>query len=180
MGYMGHSSMCFVAIVGGALAIGGVVGSDAGNHRVVPAPVPQFLPAHQHGFQQDNSIIMALAGAERIFKMMEEERRGRGLCHSGERKFEGDEWSSRRAHHNIWPGCTPGEADCPTTRLRGVVELIEVDFGYSRKKPGPYTLCSIDADPAKDRIRGCHRRGKDDDHEYFQTVLRHRRRQDPL
>ena len=75
MGNIGNLLYVLVAVVGGALALSGVVGDS-----ITIGVIASFLqltksftmPVTQIS-QQFNSIIMALAGAERIFELMDEE-----------------------------------------------------------------------------------------------------------
>ena len=71
VGNLGNMQYILLAIVGGALAIGGVGGLTLGGvvsflqlSRSFTQPITQVS-------NQMNSIIMALAGAERIFALMD-------------------------------------------------------------------------------------------------------------
>ena len=72
MNNLGHLQYALIAIAGGALAIGGVGGLTLGGiaaflqlSRSFTMPIGQIA-------QQFNVMVMALAGAERIFEMMDE------------------------------------------------------------------------------------------------------------
>ena len=73
IGNMGNLQFVLTAIFGGVLSVAGVGGITLG----VMASYLQFTRSFTQPFmqiaQQFNSIIMALAGAERIFHMIDEE-----------------------------------------------------------------------------------------------------------
>ena len=73
MGNLGNLQYVLIAIVGGALALGGVGGLTLGVIASFLQLSKSFtMPINQIS-QQLNSIVMALAGAERIFNLMDEE-----------------------------------------------------------------------------------------------------------
>ena len=75
IGNMGNLQFVLTAIFGGVLSVAGIGGITLG----IMASYLQFTRSFTQPFmqiaQQFNSIIMALAGAERIFHMIDEERR---------------------------------------------------------------------------------------------------------
>jgi len=104
------------AIVGGLLALTGVTGLSLGSlasyltfHKNFSMPVNQVT-------MQVNAIIMGLAGAERIFELMDEE------CEE---------------HTGIWAWKHFHKADGTTTytRQEGDVIFADVDFAYVSEKP---------------------------------------------
>ena len=71
---IGNIQYVIVAMAGGLMALGGfATGITPGRHRRLP-PALQELPAtpSARSSQQLNSVIMGLAGAERIFQLMDE------------------------------------------------------------------------------------------------------------
>ena len=73
MGNLGHLQYVLIAMVGGALAIGGVGGLTLGGIAAFLQLSRSFTQPISQISQQFNSVIMALAGAERIFDLMDEE-----------------------------------------------------------------------------------------------------------
>ena len=72
MNNLGHLQYALIAIAGGALAIGGVGGLTLGGIAAFLQLSRSFtMPIGQRA-QQFNVMVMALAGAERIFEMMDE------------------------------------------------------------------------------------------------------------
>ena len=69
---LGNISYAVCALVGAAMAVGGVSGMTLGTVVAFLSLNKGFnMPISQVSMQA-NSVIMALAGAERIFKMMDE------------------------------------------------------------------------------------------------------------
>lgn len=73
MANLGNLQYVLIAIIGGALALNGVAGLTLGVIASFLQLSKSFtMPINQIS-QQLNSIVMALAGAERIFNLMDEE-----------------------------------------------------------------------------------------------------------
>ena len=73
MANLGNLQYVIIAIIGGALALNGVAGLTLGVIASFLQLSKSFtMPINQIS-QQLNSIVMALAGAERIFNLMDEE-----------------------------------------------------------------------------------------------------------
>ncbi len=88
--------------------------------------------------QQMNSIVMGLAGAERIFALMDEKPEVDDgyvtlvRCNLGE-NGEITETAERTGH---WAWKHPhGDGSLTYTRLQGDVRMVDVDFGYEENKP---------------------------------------------
>ena len=150
MANMGHFQYVLVAIVGGALAIGGVGGLTLGTIASFLLLSRGFTQPISMVSQQLNSIIMALAGAERIFNLMDEEpEQDEGYVTLVNAKYDGDELTEADERTNIWAWKHPhGDGTLTYTLLRGDVELHDVDFGYVPEKPVLHDV-TIDADPGK-------------------------------
>ncbi len=134
---MGNISYVICAIVGGILALGGVGGFTLGGLASFLTFNKSFnMPINQVS-QQLNAIVMAMAGAERIFKLMDEvpevdkgyvtlvnarEENGR-LVESKERTGR---WAWKHTHQ------ADGSVDY--VELKGDVVFDDVDFGYDDKK----------------------------------------------
>ncbi|MBO5312584.1 MAG: ABC transporter ATP-binding protein [Clostridia bacterium] len=88
--------------------------------------------------QQANAIIMALAGAERIFELLDEEPEvDNGYVTLVNAKYnENGELTETPEHTGIWAWKHPhsGDGSVSYTLLRGDVRLTEVDFGYVEEK----------------------------------------------
>ena len=136
---IGNLLYVLVAVVGGALALSGVVGNS-----ITIGVIASFLqltksftqPVTQIS-QQFNSIVMALAGAERIFELMDEEPEvDNGYVTLVNAKYDKNgELVETPEKTNIWAWKHPHEDGTTTyTQVRGDVRFFDVDFGYNPDK----------------------------------------------
>ncbi|MBR0026395.1 MAG: ABC transporter ATP-binding protein [Clostridia bacterium] len=137
MGNLGHLQYAIIAIAGGALAIGGVSGLTLGTIASFLLLSRSFtMPINQIS-QQLNSIVMALAGAGRIFKLLDEEPEAdEGYVTLVNAKYENGELVETSERTGLWAWRHPHKADGTVTykEVRGDVVLTEVDFGYVEDK----------------------------------------------
>lgn len=137
MGNLGYINYVLTAIVGGVLAIGGIGGFTLGSlasflqlTRTLNQPIGQMS-------QQFNSVIMALAGAERIFEMLDEEHEvDEGYVTLVNAKIKEDgSIEEVKERTGIWAWKHPhSDGSITYTRLLGDVVFDDVDFGYNEKK----------------------------------------------
>ena len=135
---IGNLSYVLCAIVGGALAAGGYLGLTIGTLVSFLTLNKSFNHPINQVSQQANSIIMALAGAERVFALLDEEpekdegyvtlvnakRSSDGsLCECAERTGL---WAWKHTHRDT------GKTDY--VELRGDIVMDGVDFGYTDEK----------------------------------------------
>ena len=149
MGNLGYLQYVLIACVGGSLAVAGVpnirlaaVGAVSVLSISVMIPFLELSrsitrPITQMS-QQLNSIAMALAGAKRIFKMMDEKSElDAGYVTLVNAKYdENGNLGECDEHTGIWAWKHPHVQDGTVTytRLRGDVRLTDVDFGYVEGK----------------------------------------------
>ena len=130
---IGNLLYVLVAVVGGALALSGVVGSS-----ITIGVIASFLqltksftqPVTQIS-QQFNSIVMALAGAERIFELMDEEPEvDDGYVTLVNAKYDKNgELVETPEKTNIWAWKHPHEDGTTTyTQVRGDVRVLRCGF----------------------------------------------------
>ena len=143
---MGHLLYVVLAIAGGALAIGGVTNvSLAGTGPLTLGSIVAFLtlsrnfmmPINQMA-QQINFIAMAVAGAGRIFALMDEEPEAdAGYVHLVNAKEVDGELTETPEHTGLWAWKHPHSADGSVTytKLAGDVVMEHVDFAYEPEKP---------------------------------------------
>ncbi len=138
MGNLGYLNYVIVAIFGGYLAINGINGFAIANlipflqfTRRFNMPISQFS-------QQLNSIIMALAGAERIFALLDEqEEKDEGyVTLVNAKEDENGDLTECEERTGVWAWKHPHSADgtITYTRLRGDIVFEHVDFGYTDDK----------------------------------------------
>lgn len=139
MSNIGNLLYVLVAVVGGTLALSGVVGSS-----ITIGVIASFLqltksftmPVTQIS-QQFNSIIMALAGAERIFELMDEEpEQDNGYVTLVNAKYDKQgNLVETPDKTNIWAWKHPHEDGTITyQQVKGDVRFYDVDFGYNPDK----------------------------------------------
>lgn len=144
MNNMGYVLYVLVAIVGGALAIKGVVNvSLRGTGVLTLGAIASFLQLSRNFInpigqisQQLNMIVMALAGAERIFELLDEESEtDNGYVTLVNAKRVNGELVETRERTGMWAWKHPHEDGTLTyTELKGEVVLDGVDFGYNPEK----------------------------------------------
>ena len=135
-GNLGHLQYVLVAIVGGVLAINGIGGLTLGAIASFLQLSKSFnMPINQIS-QQFNSIVMALAGAERIFELMDEEpEKDDGYVTLVNAKIENGNVIETKEHTGLWAWKHPhADGSITYTQLKGEVVLSEVDFGYTDEK----------------------------------------------
>lgn len=135
---IGNISYVLCAVVGALLALGGYSGLTLGTlvsflslNKSFTQPVTQIS-------QQVNSIVMAMAGAQRIFKMLDEkpeEDAGYVELVNARENPDGS-LTETTEHTGIWAWKHPHSADGSVTytKLEGGVTFDDVDFGYDSKK----------------------------------------------
>lgn len=138
MNNLGHLQYVLIAIVGGALAISGVGGLTLGGIASFLQLSNSFtMPINQIS-QQLNSIIMALAGAQRIFDLMDEEpETDEGYVTLVNARIDEKTGGITECteHTGVWAWKHPhGDGSVTYTRLTGDVRFFDVDFGYEENK----------------------------------------------
>ena len=135
IGNMGNLQFVLTAVFGGILSVAGIGGITLG----IMASYLQFTRSFTQPFmqisQQFNSIIMALAGAERIFNMIDEEPE----TDDGYVTLVNAKWSSDGTltecpdRTGIWAWKHPHHADGTVTytELKGDVRFFDMSFGYT-------------------------------------------------
>ena len=134
---LGNVSYAVCALVGAAMAVGNVGGMTLGTVMAFLALNKSFnMPISQVSMQA-NSIIMALAGAERIFKMMDEPSEAdEGYVTLVNAKYDRDDnLVETKERTGIWAWKHPHH-DGTTTyhKLAGDITFTGVDFGYVPEK----------------------------------------------
>lgn len=142
---MGYVLYVIVAIAGGAMAIAGTPNLTlTGMNVVTLGMIATFLQlsrsfAHPIGqiSQQFASIIMALAGAKRIFELLDaKSEEDHGYVTLVNAKIsENGEVTESDTRTGIWAWKHPHKDGSVTyTELKGDIQLNEVDFGYVPEK----------------------------------------------
>ena len=138
IGNIGNLQFVLTAVLGGFLSVIGVGGITLG----VMASYLQFTKSFTQPFmqvaQQFNSIVMALAGAERIFQLIDEEpEKDEGyVTLVNARKDENGNITECKERTGMWAWKHPHSADGSVsyTELTGDVVFENVTFGYNEDK----------------------------------------------
>ena len=134
---LGNVNYVVCAVAGGMLAINGIGGFTLGGlasfltfNKSIGMPVNQIS-------QQLNSIVMALAGAKRIFDLMDEKpEEDHGYVTLVNAKWENGQLTESQERTGHWAWKHYHKADDTTTyvELKGDMVLDGVDFGYNEDK----------------------------------------------
>ena len=134
---MGNISYVICAIVGGALALHGVGGFTLGGLASFLTFNKSFnMPINQVS-QQLNAVVMALAGADRIFRLLDEEPEADNgyvtLVNAKEVDGKLTETQERTGRW-AWKHTHQADGSVDYVELKGDVVFDDVDFGYDDKK----------------------------------------------
>lgn len=134
---LGNVSYVLCAIVGGALALGGVGGFTLGGLASFLTFNKSFsMPINQVSMQL-NAIVMAMAGADRIFTLLDEEAEADdGYVTLVNAKEQGGKLVPAAERTGRWAWKHTHRADGTTdyVEVQGNVVFNEVDFGYTDEK----------------------------------------------
>ena len=137
-GNLGNISYVLCAIVGALLALSGYTGLTLGTlvaflnlNKNATQPVSQIS-------QQTSSVVMAMAGAQRVFDLMDAlPERDEGYVELvNAREDRNGSLVECEERTNVWAWKHPHKADgtITYTRLQGDVTFHDVDFGYEEGK----------------------------------------------
>ena len=156
---IGNVMYVIVAVVGGLLIAAkapnlSLSGLPIGIDIIVPFlnMTKQFTGNINQFSQQINSIVMAMAGAGRVFELMDQEPEAdRGYVTLVNATVDADGTVHEADHHTgVWAWKHPHSADGSVTYtlLRGDVRMTEVDFGYEEGKTVLHDV-SVFAEPGQ-------------------------------
>ena len=136
MGNLGHLQYVLVAMIGGALAVKGAGGVTVGIIASFLQLSKSFTMPISQVAQQMNSIIMALAGAERIFNLIDEKpEQDDGYVTLVNAKYVDGVLTEVPERTGTWAWKHPHKDGTLTyEELKGHVEFFDVDFGYEPNK----------------------------------------------
>ena len=138
MGNIGNIQFVLTAVLGGVLLLANIGGMTIGTIASYLQFTKSFTQPFMQVAQQFNSIIMALAGAERIFKMMDEpsEVDDGYVTLVNARKDENGNIVECKERTGLWAWKHPHQADGSVTytELKGDVRFYDMTFGYTDDK----------------------------------------------
>ncbi len=138
MSNLGNISYVLIAIVGAALSLSGITGLTLGTlvsfltlNKNFTQPVTQIS-------QQVNSVAAAMAGAERIFELLDEESETDDGYVELVNVIEKEDGTLEETDHRtgVWAWKHPHKAEGTITyrKLEGKITMDDVDFSYDGKK----------------------------------------------
>ena len=140
---LGHLQYVIIAIVGCILAVLTNTVPLTGLLAITTGNVASFLqlsksftmPINQIS-QQLNSVVMAMAGAKRIFELIDaESEKDEGYVTLVNAKELDGEITETKERTGMWAWKHPHEDGTTTyTKLLGEVRMFDVDFGYTEEK----------------------------------------------
>ena len=150
MGNLGHLQYVMLAIIGGAMVLGGAGGLTLGGVAAFLQLSRSFTQPISQVSSQMSSIIMALAGAERIFALMDEpSEKDEGYVTLVNVKNENGALTETAERTGLWAWKHPhGDGTLTYTPLAGDVRLVDVDFGYTPDKTVLHDV-SVYAEPGQ-------------------------------
>ncbi len=98
----------------------------------------QFVGAINQVSNQVNAVVMGMAGAERIFNLMDQQpEQDDGYVTLVNVREENGKWTECAERTGIWAWKHPHQADGTVTytQLTGDVQMVDVDFAYEEGKP---------------------------------------------
>ncbi len=137
MANLGNLQYVLIAILGGAMAISGFGGVTLGMIASFLQLSKSFSQPISQISQQLNMVVMALAGAKRIFELMDEESEAdNGYVTLVDAEYKNGELVEADYHTGLWAWKHPHKADgtITYTELKGEVHFYDVDFGYEENK----------------------------------------------
>lgn len=137
LGNLGYINYVFTAILGSILAISSFGGFTIGALASFLQLTRNFSQTLNQASQQFNFILMALAGADRIFKLLDErEETDEGyVTLVNVKENEKGELIEAKERTGMWAWKHPhGDGTLTYTKLQGDVVFDGVDFGYNEEK----------------------------------------------
>ena len=135
-GALGNVQYALLALVGGILAVQGIGNVSVGLIVSFLQLSKTFIrPVNQISMQL-NSVVMALAGAKRIFDLMDEEpEQDDGYVTLVNAKYENGKLVESKERTELWAWKhTHHDGTTDYVELKGYIEFENVDFGYEEEK----------------------------------------------
>ena len=135
---LGNCSYALCAVAGAAMAVTGVGGVDLGTIVSFLTLNKNFSQPFSQMSQQANSVIMALAGAQRVFALLDEEpEQDEGTVTLVDAMYDrSGNLTESSERTGTWAWKQPQKDGGFTyTEVRGDIVFDNVDFGYLPEKP---------------------------------------------
>ncbi len=135
-GALGNVQYALLATIGGLLAVNGIGNVSVGLIVSFLQLSKTFIRPINQVSQQLNSVVMALAGAKRIFELMDEEpEKDNGYVTLVNAKYVDGKLTETPEKTDIWAWKYPhSDGRLEYVELKGYIEMHDVDFGYEEEK----------------------------------------------
>ena len=131
---LGNIEYVLVAIVGSILALKFNLGITVGTIASFLLLVKNFNRPIAQMSSQFNQIAQAVAGAKRVFEMMDEkEEVDSGNIVLVNYKIKNDKIYESKENTNLWAFKIPNKDTYDYVKLEGKIEFKDVDFGYNKE-----------------------------------------------
>ena len=134
---LGNCSYALCAVLGAALAVGGWGGVTLGTLISFLTLNKNFTQPFSQISQQANSVVMALAGAQRVFALLDEKSEtDEGQVTLVKAKYDqNDQLTESTERTGLWAWKQPqDDGSFRYTKVRGDIVFDHVDFGYVPEK----------------------------------------------
>ena len=135
-GALGNIQYALLALIGGLLAVNGIGNVSVGLIVSFLQLSKTFIRPINQVSQQLNSVIMALAGAKRIFELMDEEpEKDNGYVTLVNAKYVDGVLTETPEKTEVWAWkYLHSNGRLEYIEVKGHIEMTEVDFGYEENK----------------------------------------------
>lgn len=135
-GALGNVQYALLATIGGLLAVNGIGNVSVGLIVSFLQLSKTFIRPINQVSQQLNSVVMALAGAKRIFELMDEEPEiDKGYVTLVNAKYVDGVLTETPEKTDLWAWKYPHtDGRLEYIELKGHIEMHDVDFGYEENK----------------------------------------------
>ena len=135
-GALGNVQYALLATVGGVLAVNGIGNISVGLIVAFLQLSKTFIRPINQVSQQLNSVVMALAGAKRIFELMDEEpEKDEGYVTLVNAKYVDGKLTETEEKTEMWAWKYPHkDGRLEYVEVKGHIEMVDVDFGYDEDK----------------------------------------------
>ncbi len=135
-GNLGNTLYAVLALVGGLLAVNGIGNVTVGLIVAFLQLSKTFIRPINEVSRQLNSVVMAVAGAKRIFELIDEKpEENNGYVTLVNVKEEDGKLIETKERTNNWAWKHPhSDGTIEYVKLKGNIELFDVDFSYDGEK----------------------------------------------
>lgn len=147
---LGHLQYVLLAIIGGLFAVAGIGGLNMASVAAFLQLSKSFVMPVNQVSQQLNAVVMALAGAERIFALMDEPSEAdNGYVTLVNASIDGSKITESESRTGHWAWKHPhSDGSVTYTELKGEVRFFDVDFSYDGEKTVLHNI-SLYAEPGQ-------------------------------